>query len=289
MAYALGKHPPSGGAVGASSPYYRNRSGSETVPNGMWKWKRSCVRAGCAIIAVLAAGCSAVETTSADRFTAGGELIALSGGQAGASNACFTCHGLDGLGNGAGAPRLAGLNMGYLDRQLEAYASGRRQHPLMEWVAGRLSSYDRQKVSAYYAGMAYQPRPVQPVPVHPLYVSGDPDRGLPACAACHGLLGQGIGPANPPLGGQPPAYLAEQIERWRLAKRRNDPGNVMLRISQLLTPAEARALSAYAAALPGDLPRPAPPAASPAGRRPDPRNDASAPLPRGPAPAPAGS
>lgn len=246
----------------------------------------------CAVVAAavgLTAGCSAVETTSADRFTERGELIALSGGHAGGSNACFTCHGLEGLGNGSGAPRLAGLDIGYLDRQLEAYASGRRQHPLMEWVAGRLSSDDRQRVSAYYANLPYEPRPTLPAPVHPLYVFGDPDRGLPACASCHGELGQGIGPANPPLGGQPAAYLAEQIERWRLSKRRNDPGNVMLRISQLLTPAEARAVSAYAAALPGDLPRPEPPAAFRAERRADPRNDASAPPLHGPAPAPAGS
>ena len=140
-----------------------------------------------ALVAALA-GCGAAERTSADRFTATGPLIALSGGDAGAANACFTCHG---------------------------------------------------------------------------------------------LAGEGLGAANPPLGGQPAAYLAAQMDNWRLSTRRNDPGNVMLRISQRLTPREIASLSAYAAALPGDLPRQVSRGASPAARRDDSRNGASTPPPRG--------
>ena len=241
-----------------------------------------------ASLACALAGCSATEPTSADRFTGNGHVIALSGGDGGADAACFTCHGLDGLGNGAGAPRLAGLNLGYLDRQLEAYASGRRSHPEMEAIAKRLDPAHRHRVSSYYAALPYVPASplVPPPPAPALYVTGDPSRGLPACAACHGLAGQGIGPANPPLGGQPAAYLAEELEKWRLSKRRNDPGNVMLRISQLLTPSEIAALSAYSAALPGGPPRPVSPAAFLEARRGDPRNDASAPPPRAAEPAP---
>ena len=57
-------------------------------------------------------GCTAADTTSLDRFSATGELVALSGAGAGAANACVTCHGLQGQGDGAGAPRLAGLDAG---------------------------------------------------------------------------------------------------------------------------------------------------------------------------------
>lgn len=232
----------------------------------------------------LLAACGVAETTSAQRFTETGELVALSGGDAGAANACFTCHGMEGRGNGAGAPRLAGLDIGYLDRQLNAYASGRRQHPEMEWIAGRLSPAHRHAVSAYYAAMPYQPlgRGKLPEAGAELYLRGDTARRLPSCASCHGVAGQGLGPANPALGGQPAAYLAEQIAAWRHSKRRTDPYNVMLRISQQLTPAEIDAVSAYAAALPGDFPGPAPRATFPEARRDDPRNDASAPLQRGP-------
>lgn len=249
--------------------------------------KRSGVAALAALFAAALPGCSdQVETTSADRFRQTGELIAWSGGNAGAANACFTCHGVKGNGNGAGSPRLAGLGVGYIERQLEAYASGERQHESMAWIARRLSQRDRWAVSAYYAALDPTVSATPPVgPPPALWVRGDPSRGLQSCASCHGMDGQGWGPANPPLAGQPAAYLSEQIERWRQAKRRTDPGNIMLRISQKLTRAEAEALSAYAASLPAGPPSPEPAAAFPAGRRDDPRSDASAPPPYEAAPA----
>src|SRR3546814_3838790 len=104
-------------------------------------WLLQSLRPGvAAALFLLLASCGAAERTSADRFTRNGELIALSGGDAGAAYACFTCHGLDGRGDGAGAPHLAGLGLGYLNRQLEVYATGRLRHPAMELIAKRLRS-----------------------------------------------------------------------------------------------------------------------------------------------------
>lgn len=218
-----------------------------------------------------------------DPFTATGELVALSGGDAGAANACFTCHGLDGRGDGDGAPRLAAIDAGYLARQLDDYARGRRRHPQMEEVARRLSGSDHQAVAAYYAAMPFAPHAAEPPVPSALYTRGDPTRGLPACASCHGRDGEGGGPGNPPLGGQPAGYIADQLRQWQLSQRRNDPGNLMLAISRQLTPAEVGSVAAHAAALPG-VARRGPPAASRAARRDDPRNDASAPRRRAPAP-----
>lgn len=284
-AKALDKRPPLDRRV-SHIPHpepMRRWDGSQKMPTGPRPWLSGLP---IAVLASLAA-CSAVERTSADRFKQSGQLIALSGGDAGAGFACFTCHGLDGRGDGAGAARLAGLDLGYMDRQLEAYAGGLRQHPVMEEVSRRLSPADRHKVSAFYATLPFEPAPSLPSgPGAAFYFRGAPERGLPACAACHGLRGQGIGPANPPLAGQPAPYLAQQIESWRHSKRRNDPGNVMLRISQLLTPAEAARVSAYASALPGDPLRPEPPEASLEARRGDPRNDASRLPPHGLGPGP---
>ena len=247
-------------------------------------WRRLGGRVGAALAATALASCGPVQTTSAERFRESGELIAWSGGNAGAANACFTCHGVDGRGNGAGAPRLAGLGIGYLDRQLEAYDDGRRRHPQMAWISRRLTASDRRAVSAYYADLPWAATPAttaaQPPPA--LWVDGDPARGLPACASCHGRDGEGEGSAAPPLAGQPAAYQAQQLDSWRRSERRTDPGHVMLRISQRLTPREAAALSAYAAALAGSLPasaRPEPRAASPEERRSAPRSGASAPPP----------
>lgn len=215
-----------------------------------------------AITAAALAACGPVETGAVERFSASGELIALSGGGAGAENACFTCHGLEGQGDGAGSPRLAGLELGYLERQLQGFADGRRKHPAMGWVAHHLSPTERKQVSAFYAGMPYEPEaPLSALPVPRLYRLGDPQRGLPACASCHGLLGEGVGQANPPLGGQPAPYLLHQIEQWRRGERRNDPLGVMLQISQRLTPSEAAALSRFASQLPGEASSPESPEA----------------------------
>jgi cytochrome c553 len=217
---------------------------------------------------------------SADRFAATGELVALSGAGAGAENACLACHGLAGEGDGAYAPRLAGIDAGYLERQLIAYADGRRSHPQMSYIAGKLDARERRAVAAHYAGLtmpAAAPRSAEDALAAALYHRGDPARGLAPCAACHGEQGQGIGPANPPLAGQPQGYLAAQVELWRQAKRRSDPGDVMLRISQQLSPEESAALAAYAGGRRAGRPSPESPEASPAARRGDPRSDASGP------------
>lgn len=219
-----------------------------------------CPLVRCAVTALLLAACA--PERARDPFTATGELIAFSGGDAGAARACFTCHGLRGEGDGRASPRLAGLPSGYLQRQLIDYADGRRADKLMGPIAKALDDEDRRAVAAYYAAMT--PPPPTPVRaatptggVAELYHRGAPQRGLPACASCHGAGGEGMGPANPPLAGQPPAYLAEQLERWRTSERRNDPQNVMLHVSRRLTPREAEAISRYASALA--------PAAAPAG------------------------
>jgi cytochrome c553 len=231
------------------------------------------------MVSFLLGGCGIADSRSADRFTANGEVIAMSGGGAGATNACFTCHGLAGRGDGAGVPRLAGLPLGYLNAQMEDYAAGLRQHARMQYIGRKLSPRDRQAVAAYYAAMPFEHSASSTIPASQLgariYRRGDPPRGLQACVDCHGVRGEGNGAANPPLGAQPGAYLAQQIDLWRLGKRRNDPDNLMLRISRKMSPSEAAAVSAYAGALPGSPPSPGSPEAFPTAHRGDPRSDVS--------------
>jgi cytochrome c553 len=166
-------------------------------------------------------------------FTASGEVIALSGGDGGPTHACASCHGLKGEGDGRLVPRLAGLDAGYLHRQLDDYANGRREHAEMRAIVRRLSMDDRAKVSAYYSAL---PAPAASPPrVSRLY--------LAKCAVCHGAAGEGVGPANPPLAGQSAAYVEAQLLAWRAGKRRGDGMNEMLEVSRALALAEVRALA----------------------------------------------
>ena len=87
------------------------------------------------LIAVLGAACAAPVERERDPYTAAGEVIAMSGGDGGAANACFACHGMAGQGDGVAAPRLAGLDAGYLQKQLRDYASGLRSDATMTPIA----------------------------------------------------------------------------------------------------------------------------------------------------------
>ncbi len=262
----------------------RNTGGVDSVRG--W-WRRSVAALAAVTGVVMTTACGPVQTASADRFRASGELIAWSGGDAGAAYACFSCHGVDGRGDGAGTPRLAGLDAGYLVRQLAAYADGRRRHPPMAHVAERLTDAERRAVAQHYAGLRWAAGdrraiadavPADGPPA--LWTDGDAGRGLAACADCHGTDGEGRGSAAPPLAGQPAPYQAQQLHAWRRGERRTDADAAMLRISQRLAPDEAAALAAYAAALAGSAPaHPVPRAPSPPAPRRGPRSDASAPRP----------
>lgn len=208
------------------------------------------------LAAVLLAGgaltsCTDRLSPNDDRYGRSGRLIAMSGGEGGARYACVSCHGTRGQGNGFDAPRLAGLPAGYLQKQLQDYASDLRPHEVMRDVAGFLDSDERVAVANYYAALPPAAMPsatTQPAAAasEVLYRDGDPARGLQSCASCHGEAGAGAA-EGPPLAGQPAFYLARQLTDWQSAKRRNDGANEMLRVAQKLTQAEIESLSLYLA------------------------------------------
>lgn len=152
---------------------------------------------------------------------------------------CMTCHGPDGGGMAAaGYPRLAGLNPGYLSRELQAFRSGQRNNPVMLPMAKGLTEDEIAAVSVYYAKL---PVPATPAPLPDAAASpalsanalahaeglarwGDwTGRGLPACAQCHGPEGNGIGAFFPGIAGQPARYIAAQLVAWRSGTRTSDP------------------------------------------------------------------
>lgn len=185
----------------------------------------SPVRSAISLLAIMAlattlTGCGEKHSHTDAALSNTGERVALSGGGGGAANACFSCHGLDGAGDGVSTPRLAGLDQGYLQKQIDDYALGLRYDPVMTPIAKSLTGEARRRVALYYAGM---PAPTSAI----VHTTPLPEIWTRACASCHGAAGEGIGVGNPALSGQPAAYTVEQIKRWKTAKRRNDPRGVM--------------------------------------------------------------
>ena len=65
---------------------------------------------------------------------------------------CAGCHGAQGEGNATnGTPRIAGQPQAYLERQLAAYADGRRDNEVMTPIARQLAPEQRTALSAYYS------------------------------------------------------------------------------------------------------------------------------------------
>jgi cytochrome c553 len=186
-----------------------------------------------------------------------GEKIAKQGNGKGAA-ACQTCHGADGAGNGpAGYPRLAGMDAGYIVKQLKDLAGDSRQNAIMKPMASALTEKERQAVADYYAGME--------APAEAPGAGGDKQqiatgkaiaedglwrKGVPACTSCHGPGGQGVGSSFPGLAGQHANYITNQIQAWQSDKRSNDPNQLMDVVAERLTEEEAAAAAAYFASLP---------------------------------------
>jgi len=194
----------------------------------------------------------APQARQPDPFTETGRVIAFGGGDAGARNACFRCHGFQGEGDGRHTPALAGLQAGYLQKQLQDYAVQTRPDEVMTPIARQLDDDDRRAVAAWYASltpvMAAPARTVESDLGRRIYLAGLPERGVQACAACHGVAGAGRGLANPALAGQPAAYTVQQLQRWKSGERRNDPRDVMGAVSRRLEDHEIAAVAQWLSA-----------------------------------------
>mgnify|MGYP003575748350 CR=1 FL=1 len=213
------------------------------------------------LIPAPAGGCPPATNRTGEAFTADGEVIALSGGEGGAANACFTCHGLDGLGDGVSVPRLAGLDAGYLQKQLVDYATETPRDEVMGPGARWVAHSDQLAVPRGYPALPVAPPKAPAGPPPTIWLNGAPERGVIACASCHGADGLGVGQGNPAVAGQPAAYTVDQLRRWKRGERRNDPRGVMAVAASGLSEAELHAIAVWLERAP-IAPRPASAAAS---------------------------
>lgn len=193
-----------------------------------------------------------------------GQRIAANGNPAKGVIACVTCHGAQGEGNAAsGFPRLAGQPARYLQEQLDSYADGRRQNPIMAPIAKGLGTEERAAVSAYYESLkppATPPAsgtggaPAQSADARKrgetLYTAGDEALHVQACANCHGPGGAGEPPNYPYLAGQHAGYLASALREFKSGTRTNDPSGQMPQIARQLSDADIDAVTGYLSQMP---------------------------------------
>ncbi|HWK67948.1 MAG TPA: cytochrome c [Rhizobiaceae bacterium] len=67
---------------------------------------------------------------------------------------CQVCHGLDGIAKIPIAPHLAGESEIYLQTQLKAFRSGKREHEMMSVVAKDLTDQEIADLAAWYSSIS---------------------------------------------------------------------------------------------------------------------------------------
>jgi cytochrome c553 len=189
--------------------------------------------------------------TTLDQIGAGnaehGAFIALN---------CTACHGHGGRSTSTLIPTLAGMDAAVTYKQLDDYRSGKRLWGVMGALAKALSAQDSADAAAYFAaqpnglpalGGSRMPERGRSLresdPAKRLVFAGDPRRGIPPCAACHGPGGYKLG--APALQGQHAAYIERQLAAFAQGLRQNDINEQMRTIATQLTPGEMHALAAF--------------------------------------------
>jgi cytochrome c553 len=166
-----------------------------------------------------------------------------------AVNLCSTCHGPRGISTSPEFPILATQKKGYLEAQIDAFRSRARAekdaHDFMWGIAGNLDAAIIGGIATYYAGQApAQGRAGNPAMIakgRELFDKGVPDRGIPACATCHGAAGEGVADF-PRLAGQHARYVVKQLNYIQSLVR---AAPVMHGIVKDLTPQEIQAVAEY--------------------------------------------
>ena len=166
---------------------------------------------------------------------------------------CEACHGAHGEGMAAAhVPRLAAQSAQYLRKQLDDYAQGTRDNPIMKNFAKALSEQQRIKFAARYASMpAPAAEPSEPLIAadlargHQLAYQGDEIKRVQACNNCHGPDGVGVAGAAPYLAGQSADYLASALKAFQQGTRKNDAGELMRSAASGLDESDIAAVAGY--------------------------------------------
>jgi cytochrome c553 len=215
------------------------------------------MRFGLALAAALLAG-GTLATTAAAQAPAPAKADPAKG-QKIAGQVCAACHGAEGNATAPANPKLAGQVPEYVVKQLVNFRPGpngrkpERDNAIMLGFASQLSPQDMKDVAAFYASQKLVPdvaRNKDSIEIgRRIWRGGIVEKGVPACAGCHGVTGQGVAAQYPLLAGQWTEYTEAQMKAWRSGERHNDPNGMMRGVAARMSDAEIRAVSDFIAGL----------------------------------------
>lgn len=188
-------------------------------------------------------------------ISCGGLMVATIGARAEdggrlAAQLCSACHGAHGNSQSPMFPRLNGQTHDYLVAQLKGFRErvrGETDARSYMWaIASQLDDATVASLADYFSTQT----PTAPsggdsaleAQGKSIFENGDPQKGVPACASCHGERGQGNG-QFPRIAGQHGDYLLRQIEVFRNGTRANSP--VMASVAHVLNNEQANAVVTY--------------------------------------------
>jgi cytochrome c553 len=197
-------------------------------------------------LVVLAAGCAnPTRSRQLNNPEVSGETLAM--------QVCSNCHGLRGVATSPNFPNLAAQQSAYVVGELTSFRDRHRRDPAgfeyMWGISRHLSDAQIQALADYYSAQpparaAFASTPEALAAGRTLFTQGAGDRGIPACASCHGERGQGAG-AIPRLAGQHADYVVKQLGIFHRSADERPLGSVMTTVGHQLTPADIAVVAAF--------------------------------------------
>lgn len=194
-----------------------------------------------------------------------GEQLYLNGNLSQGVLACVTCHGDGGNSMLDANPHLAAQPYEYIVKQLNDFRPASEDKTatrlakggnpaVMATIVANMTEEEMRNVAFY---LSRQEKDLDKVATatsldtlergQKIWRGGLPERGVPACAACHGANGSGIPGQYPGLSGQFPSYIAEQLRLFRDGDRHNQ--EMMTEIADRMNDKDIDAVADYAAGL----------------------------------------
>ena len=199
--------------------------------------------------AAMAASAATAPAVKAD--PARGGALYETGDAARGLPSCLSCHGAAGNSTIVANPKLSGQFASYTNKQLVYFTTAHRQQPIMTTYAKMLTEQEKKDISAWLATQAHKPGAAKNKETvelgRKIYRGGIADKGVAACASCHGATAAGIPVQYPRLAGQHQDYTTAQLEAFKTGARANSPQMTVL--AQRMSPEEMRAVADYIAGL----------------------------------------